>query len=58
MISSSAQVTELLVAWGDGDKSAAKGIVSLVYGELRHLAHRHMLREDAGNTLQTSALVQ
>jgi RNA polymerase sigma factor (TIGR02999 family) len=57
MIPSSAHVTELLVAWSDGDKSAEKELFSLVYGELRHLAHRYMLRENPGNTLQTSALL-
>ena len=57
MSPSSADVTELLVAWSDGDKSAEKELFSLVYGELRHLAHRYMLRENPGNTLQTTALV-
>ena len=57
MIPSSADVTELLVAWSDGDKSAEKELFSLVYGELRRLAHRYMLGENPGNTLQTTALV-
>jgi len=57
MIPSSADVTELLVAWSDGDKSAEKELFSLVYRELRRLAHRYMLRENPGNTLQTTALV-
>jgi len=57
MIPSSEHVTELLVAWSDGDKSAEKELFSLVYEELRHLAHRYMLWENPGNTLQTSALV-
>ena len=43
MIPSSAEVTELLVAWSDGDKSAEKELFSLVYRELRRLAHRYML---------------
>ena len=57
MIPSSAEVTELLVAWSDGDKSAEKELFSLVYRELRGLAHRYMMRENPGNTLQTTALV-
>jgi RNA polymerase sigma-70 factor (ECF subfamily) len=57
MISPSAEVTELLAAWSDGDKSAEKELFSLVYRELRRLAHRYMLRENPGNTLQTTALV-
>ena|SRR3990170_1832841 len=54
---SSADVTELLVAWSEGDKSAEKSLFSLVNKELRRLAHRYMLRENPGNTLQTTALV-
>ena len=50
-------VTELLVAWSDGDKSAEKELFSLVYRELRRLAHRYMFGENPGNTLQTTALV-
>jgi RNA polymerase sigma factor (TIGR02999 family) len=57
MIPSSADVTELLAAWSDGDKSAEKELFSVVYRELRRLAHRYMLRENPGNTLQTTALV-
>jgi RNA polymerase sigma-70 factor (ECF subfamily) len=57
MIPSSAHVTELLVAWSDGDKSAEKELYSLVYQELRRLAHRYMFGENPGNTLQTTALV-
>jgi RNA polymerase sigma-70 factor (ECF subfamily) len=57
MISPSAEVTELLAAWSDGDKSAEKELFSVVYRELRRLAHRYMLRENPGNTLQTTALV-
>lgn len=57
MISPSAEVTELLAAWTDGDKSAEKELFKLVYRELRGLAHRYMLRENPGNTLQTTALV-
>ena len=57
MIPPSADATELLVAWSDGNKSAEKELLSLVYGELRRLAHRYMLAESPGNTLQTTALV-
>ena len=57
MIPSSAHVTELLVAWSDGDKSAEKELFPLVYQELRRLAHRYMFGENPGNTLQTTALV-
>ena len=51
------RVTELLIAWGSGDRAALEELTPLVYGELRRLAHRHLGRERRGHTLQTSALV-
>jgi len=50
-------VTELLVAWGNGDKKALDQLMPVVYRELHRLAHRHIAYEDAGHTLQTTALV-
>lgn len=52
-----ARVTDLLVAWRDGDSSALDQLVPLVHIELRRLARRQMSREQAGHTLQTTALV-
>ena len=51
------EVTQLLVAWSEGDKEALDKLMPLVYDELRRLARQHMRREHAGNTLQTTALV-
>jgi len=51
------QVTQLLVAWGDGDGAALDKLMPLVNEELRRLAHHYMRGEDHGNTMQTSALV-
>jgi len=51
------EVTGLLVAWSHGDKEALDRLAPLVYDELRRIAHRHMKREAAGHTLQTTALV-
>ena len=53
----SPQVTQLLVAWIDGDEVARDQLMPLVYEELHRLAHRHMNRESPGHTLQTSALI-
>lgn len=50
-------VTQLLVAWGDGDVAARDQLMPLVYEELRKLAHRYMGRERIDHTLQTSGLV-
>jgi RNA polymerase sigma factor (TIGR02999 family) len=51
------QITELLVAWGDGDRDALEKLTPLVYNELHRLARRYMGRERPGHTLQTTALV-
>ena len=51
------EVTQLLVAWSNGDRAARDEIMPLVYDELRRLAHRYMDRERRDHTLQTSALV-
>jgi len=51
------QVTQLLIAWGNGDKTALDELLPLVYEELHRLARRYMRHERSGNTLQTSALV-
>src|SRR6185503_2439627 len=43
-------VTQLLVAWGKGDRAARDELMPLVYEELRRLAHRYMDRERADHT--------
>ena len=50
-------MTDLLIAWSEGDKAAYDQLVPLVYDELHRLAHRYMSRERPGHTLQTTALV-
>jgi RNA polymerase sigma-70 factor (ECF subfamily) len=51
------QITDLLVAWGDGDAGALEQLIPLVDHELQQLAHHYMAREPAGHPLQTTALV-
>jgi RNA polymerase sigma factor (TIGR02999 family) len=51
------EVTQLLLAWSDGDKAALDQLMPLVYAELRRLAKSYMRRERAGQTLQTTALI-
>ena len=53
----SEDITGLLIAWGGGNRAALDRVFPLVYQELRRLAHRQMRRERAGDTLQTTALV-
>jgi len=51
------EVTQLLVAWSNGDRVARDRLMAVVYPELHRLAHHYMKRESPGHTLQTSALV-
>jgi RNA polymerase sigma factor (TIGR02999 family) len=57
MIQPQQGVTELLVAWSDGDKAALDELMPVVYDELRRLAKNHLSRERPDHTLQTTALV-
>jgi RNA polymerase sigma factor (TIGR02999 family) len=57
MTPTSHEITELLLAWSEGDKQALDRLVPLVYDELRRLAHNYMRKERAGQTLQTTALI-
>jgi len=50
-------VTQLLVAWGNGDETALEQLTPLVYQELHRLAAAYMTRERGGHILQTTALV-
>jgi RNA polymerase sigma-70 factor, ECF subfamily len=54
---SSHEVTQLLVAWSDGDQAALEQLTPLVYRELNRLAEGYMRRERPGHLLQTTALV-
>jgi len=51
------EVTQLLLAWNDGDESALERLVPLVYNELRRLAKRRVRLERPDHTLQTTALI-
>jgi len=51
-------VTDLLLAWRQGDHDALERLLPLVYNELRVIAHARMRAEGRGDrTLQTTALV-
>ncbi len=54
---SSHEVTQLLVAWSDGDQAALERLTPLVYRELHRLAKGYLHRERPGHILQTTALV-
>jgi hypothetical protein len=51
-------VTQLLLAWRQGDPDALDRLLPRVYAALRRLAHARMRAEaSGGQTLQTTALV-
>ena len=54
---SRAHVTELLLAWGSGDRAALDDLVPIIHEELRRLARHQMRGERDNHTLQTTALV-
>ncbi len=57
MTPTSHEVTQLLLAWSEGDKQALDRLVPLVYDELRRLAQSYMRKERANHSLQTTALI-
>ena len=51
------ELTELLVAWSNGDEAALDRLAPLVEAELRRLAQQYMRRERGDHLMQTSALI-
>jgi RNA polymerase sigma factor (TIGR02999 family) len=56
-MTSSKDVTQLLIDWGNGDRAALSQLMPLVYGELHKLADRYLRREHPNHTIQATALV-
>ncbi len=54
---SSPDVTQLLLAWREGDNGALEQLAPLVYGELRKLAHARIRAEHPDASFDTTALV-
>ena len=51
------EITQLLVAWNNGDGLALEELTPLIHKELHRIARRYMARERPGHILQTTALV-
>lgn len=51
------QITQLLLAWRQGDTTALDQLMPLVQDELRKLAHHFMAHERHDHVLQTTALI-
>lgn len=56
-MSSTPDITTLLIAWSEGDQAALEKVIPLVEHELHRLARHYMHGEGPGHTLQTTALV-
>jgi RNA polymerase sigma factor (TIGR02999 family) len=54
---SSANLTQLLMDWSNGDAQALEKLIPLVYRDLHRLAERYLRSESPGHTLQSTALV-
>lgn len=52
-----ADVTHMLLRWGEGDEQALDRLLPVLYDELRRLAHARLRGERAGHTLGTTGLV-
>jgi RNA polymerase sigma factor (TIGR02999 family) len=57
VLTSSRDVTALLVAWNRGNRRGLNQLLPLVYAELRRIAARQLRGERANHTLQPTALV-
>jgi RNA polymerase sigma-70 factor, ECF subfamily len=57
MTPSQDDVTQLLIAWSNGDRAALDKLMPLVYEELRRRARQYMSRQQPDHTLQTTALI-
>jgi RNA polymerase sigma factor (TIGR02999 family) len=51
------EITRLLIQLRSGDSSAFDRLLPLVYRDLHKLAKRYMAQENAGHTLQTTAII-
>ncbi len=51
------ELTQLLHAWQAGDGDASAKLFETVYPQLKQIAARHMCSENAGHTLQSTALI-
>lgn len=50
-------ITNLLIAWSNGNKEAVNSLFSLVYDELHRMASNYLRKENSDYLLQTTALV-
>jgi RNA polymerase sigma factor (TIGR02999 family) len=52
-----AEITRLLMDWGNGDSAAAERLIPLVYDEMKRMARAYVRHDRGDRTLQRTALV-
>ncbi|HKX26079.1 MAG TPA: sigma-70 family RNA polymerase sigma factor [Blastocatellia bacterium] len=57
-MSTTHEITKLLVAWSDGEREALGQLAPMVQAELHRLAKGYLAKERPGHVLQTTALIQ
>jgi len=50
-------ITQMLQAWGSGDRDVLERLIPIVHDELHKIAARHIRREKPGHSLQTTELL-
>lgn len=50
-------ITKELRRWSDGDEAALERLLPMLYEELKQIAHRRLMNERSGHTMNTTALV-
>lgn len=56
-VPSSNEITNMLRAWGEGDRAALENLSSVVHAELHRLARRYLAGERAGHSLQATQVI-
>ena len=51
------RITQLLIAWREGDSDALSDLTPLIYEQLKLMAARQLRRESSAQTMQTTGLV-
>src|SRR6185295_574937 len=56
-IPTSQNLTQMLLAWGEGDEAARDALIPMVHAQLQRIARHHLRQERTGHSLQTNALI-
>jgi len=57
ILTASQNVTQMLMAWSDGDEKARDALIPVVYDHLHRIARQYLRRERTGHSLQSTDLI-